>query len=265
MPEGPEVANFVKSLNNFVGQSTSILGVTPVSGRYIKKPIEGLSQINTRFPLLISKIGCKGKLIYFEFDSHDVTLINTLGMSGSWSDHQRNARVVLHTSGGDLYFNDPRNFGTLKFTNRQGLKKKLETLGPDMLNENVTASQFIERLRKFPKLTLCEALMNQSVVSGVGNYLKADSLWLAKLSPHRIVSQCTDEKLIALCESVKSTIRTAYENGGSTILTYKGFDGEEGSHQMIVYGRKTDPDGNMVIAQETKDGRTTWWSPRVQL
>lgn len=265
MPEGPEVANFVKSLNRFAGKSTSILGVTPISGRYTKKPIEGLTQTTPRFPLLISKIGCKGKLIYFEFDSHDVTLINTLGMSGSWSDRQRNARVVLHTSNGDLYFNDPRNFGTLKFTDRAGLKKKLNTLGPDMLNENISPQQFIERLRKFPKLTMCEALMNQGVVSGVGNYLKADSLWLAKLSPHRLVSQSTDEQLTVLCESVKSTIRTAYANGGSTILTYKGFDGEEGGHQMIVYGRKTDPEGNQVVAQETRDGRTTWWAPSVQV
>lgn len=173
--------------------------------------------------------------------------------------------MKFETSEGDLFFNDPRNFGTVKFMSRKDLEKKLQTLGPDMLNEKVNPGDFIARLRKHPGFTLAEALMNQSVVSGVGNYLKADSLWLAKLSPWRKVSESTDAQLAFLSECVSDVIRTAYLNGGSTILTYKGFDGEEGRHSMLVYGRKTDANGEEVVCQETKDGRTTWWVPRAQL
>jgi len=237
--------------------------VVPLSGRYTKKPIEGLAK--TQFPLTVESVGCKGKFIYWTFQNTDVVIFNTLGMSGAWSNYPRNARVKFETSEGDLYFNDARNFGTVKFCDRKDLKQKLETLGPDMLNEKVSPSTFIERLRKHPKFTLAEALMNQGVVSGVGNYLKADSLWMAKLSPWRKVEQTTDEQLAILSESVSNVIRTAYLNGGSTILTYKGFDGEEGKHSMLVYGRKKDPNGEEVVCQETKDGRTTWWVPRVQV
>lgn len=262
MPEGPEVANFVRSINGFLSEGDKITAITPLSGRYTRKPIEGISSV--QFPLTVERVGCKGKFIYWTFLGTETVIFNTLGMSGAWSDTPRHARVKFETSQGDLLFNDARNFGTIKFCSRKDLKKKLETLGPDMLNENVPAATFVERFRKHPESTLAEALMNQGVVCGVGNYLKADSLWLAKLSPWRKVEQTTDEQLALLCSSVSDVIRTAYLNGGSTILTYKGFDGEEGSHEMLVYGRKTDPNGEEVICQETPDGRTTWWVPRVQ-
>jgi DNA-formamidopyrimidine glycosylase len=263
VPEGPEIANFVRSINSFLSEGDQLLSVVPLSGRYTRKPIEGLAK--TQFPLTVESVGCKGKFIYWKFQNTDVVIFNTLGMSGAWSNAPRHARVKFETSEGDLFFNDARNFGTLKFCNRSDLKRKLESLGPDMLNENVKPIDFKMRMWQYPNLTLAEALMNQGIVSGVGNYLKADSLWMAKLSPHRLVSQCTVDDLDRLHESVRSVIKTAYLNGGSTILTYKGFDGENGKHTMLVYGRKTDPNGEEVIREDTKDGRTTWWVPRVQL
>lgn len=262
MPEGPETRSFVDSINRFFNGGAEVHGLQVVSGRYTKKPIEGLA--NVSFPLTVESVSCKGKFIYWTFKGTQVVLFNTLGMSGSWSNVPRHSRVKVLTSSGDLFFNDPRNFGTLKFCDRKSLAKKLATLGPDMLNEEVTPETFVAHMMKVPGSTLAEALMNQGVVSGVGNYLKSDSLWLAKLSPHRRVEECSEDQLIALCKSVRSVITTAYNNGGSTILTYKGFDGEEGRHEMLVYGCKTDPDGNEVVSENTKDGRTTWWVPQVQ-
>lgn len=262
MPEGPETRRFVDSLNSHLKPGERITSVQPVAGRYMKKAMEGLYE--TKFPLEIETIGCKGKFIYWTFKGVDTVLFNTLGMSGSWSNSPRHARVNLTTSVGEIYFNDPRNFGTLKFTNRAALARKLRSLGPDVLNEPVTLESFAAALRKAAALTLPEALMDQSVVSGVGNYLKADSLWLARLSPHRKVSQLTDEEMERLYESVRSVIRTAYDSGGSTILTYRGFDGAEGGHVHLVYGRRTDPNGEPVVNEPTKDGRTTWWCPSVQ-
>jgi len=264
MPEGGEVRGFVDSINQFLGSAGIIEGIAVNSGRYLRSPIQGLDGL--AFPLAVETVGCKGKFIYFTFFNSDAVIFSTLGMSGSWSNRQgKHTRVTLKTHRGDLFFRDPRNFGTLKVSDRACLKAKLEALGPDMLSDGVTPETFIGRLRKCPEKTLAEVLMNQGIVSGVGNYLKADSLWLARLSPHRKVSQCTDVQLRELCLSVRSVITTAYTNGGSTILTYKGFDEKEGGHEMLVYGRKTDPNGELVIVQETRDGRTTWWAPSVQL
>ena len=263
MPEGPEVANFVRSIASFLGEGERLLSVTPLSGRYTKKPIEGLSA--TQLPLVIETVSCKGKFIYWTFKGTETVIFNTLGMSGAWSNTPRNARVKFETSAGDLFFNDARSFGTLKLSTRKELATKLVSLGPDMLNEDVSASDFKTRMWQHPDLTLAEALMNQGIVSGVGNYLKADSLWLAKLSPHRLISQCTIDDLDTLWASVRMVIKGAFLNGGSTISTYVGFDGKNGGHTMLVYCRKTDPNGEVVVPVKTKDGRSTWWSPQFQL
>lgn len=262
MPEGPETKQFVDSLNKFLSSTDDIMQIEVISGRYTKKPIEGIEKV--KFPLSLSKVSCKGKFIYWEFLNTDIVLFNTLGMSGGWSSKPKNARVKFITNKGDLYFNDARNFGTLKFTTKTNLKNKLESLGPDMLNENVDSGTFIKSLRRKPNLTLAESLMNQHIISGVGNYLKSDSLWLAKLSPNRLVKNTNDEELTNLCKCISYVIRCAYELNGKTILTYQTFDESPGSYSNLVYGKKFDPCGDAVICEETKDGRTTWWVPTIQ-
>jgi len=262
LPEGPETRRFVDSLSSFLPPGTQVLALEVVGGRYLKKPIEGIE--SAKFPLAIESIGCKGKFIHWSFSGTDTVMFNTLGMSGSWSNVARHARVRLTTTVGDVFFNDPRNFGTIKFTTRSELARKLKSLGPDVLSEPVTFEEFSAAIRKRPRRTLPEVLMDQSVVSGVGNYLKSDSLWLARLSPHREVGSLSDPELRALYSAVRATIRTAYDSGGSTILTYRGFDGAAGGHVHLAYGRREDPNGEPVTCEETKDGRTTWWCPSVQ-
>lgn len=262
MPEGPEVARYVNSLNAFLGLESQILDLKILSGRYLKKPIEGLE--NLKFPLIVDRIACKGKFIYWTFKNCDYVLFNTLGMSGSWSNRPSHARVSFSSTSGSLYFNDIRNFGTLKICSKKDLKKKLKSLGPDMLSENVSYHAFVETIGSKPGKTLAEVLMDQSVISGVGNYLKSDSLWLARLSPHRSVDSLTASEAKNLFDSIRSTIKAAYENGGSTISTYKNFDGDVGNHRMLVYGNDFDPLGNPVTRETTKDGRTTWWCPSLQ-
>ena len=66
--------------------------------------------------------------------------------------------------------------------------------------------------------------MNQAVVSGVGNYVKADALWLAGLSPTRKVKDMSIEEIDILNDCIKKVLRTSYESGGATIRTYQNFD-----------------------------------------
>ena len=80
-----------------------------------------------------------------------------------------------------------------------------------MLSEDVTDQKFIERLRKKPTWGITKVLMDQSIIAGVGNYIKADSLWLAKISPHKTVADLTDGELAILNRSIKKVIRESYE------------------------------------------------------
>lgn len=267
MPEGPEVRRITDQLNNeLAGKTITMIDI--ISGRYFYHgPPEGLLEFSTT-PRKIYHVGCKGKFIYFIFED-GWSLWNTLGMSGSWSrELDKHSRLSFTLDNGSkLYFNDMRNFGTIKFNdNFLALWNKLDTLGPDILVYDMPDQEFRDRFRKYPNKTLAQALMDQKIVSGVGNYIKCEGLYLAKLSPHRTCSSLSDAELNTLNHVVKAIIRDSYKSGGSTFKTYKDLNGEVGNYgeRFMIYRKKKDPAGREVIRETTKDKRTTHWVPEIQ-
>jgi formamidopyrimidine-DNA glycosylase len=267
MPEGPEVKRISEKLSGFiVGEkinSADILG-----GRYFKHgPPDGFEEFVRSLPATVTQVDCKGKFIYILFDN-GYSLWNTLGMAGSWSPiPTKHSRVKLNFKDGSAYFNDIRNFGTVRVSrdNKQ-LKDKLDSLGPDMLAENVTNSEFANQIMKKSTKTVAEAIMNQSVICGVGNYLKSESLYLARISPHRIVETLSREEISNLNSAIQCTIRSSYASGGATIHTFLDFDGKQGEYtrRFAVYNQKSDIVGNSVVRETTKDKRTSFWVPEIQ-
>jgi len=268
MPEGPECKRIGESLAREVSNKT-IVGIDILGGRYTKKEPSGLSDLISELPVGVVGVGVHGKFIYWIL-LKEYSLWNTLGMSGFWSgEKQKHSRIRFSfLDGSQVYFNDTRNFGTVKLVKgKSELVKKLQSLGPDMLSEDVEDSTFISALRKKNKHNICKVLMDQSVIAGVGNYVKAESLWLAKINPANAVSELNDEKLVSLNTSIKNVLRASYQSGGATIKSYQNFNGEIGdySSKFLVYNQKTDPHGNKVIKYRTPDGRTTHWVPEIQI
>ena len=189
-------------------------------------------------------------------------------MTGKWSyDVNNHSRVKFSLNDGDVYFSDVRNFGTLKFEkSAEKLKKKLFALGPDMLSEKISDEEFIQRIRKRKNKLICQALMDQKVISGVGNYLKAECLYYAKISPYEKCNTLTDDQLIILHTTIRQIINLSYQSGGATIKNYANLDGKIGkySRRFAVYNQKSDPEGRVVVKEKTPDGRTTHWVPEVQ-
>jgi formamidopyrimidine-DNA glycosylase len=108
--------------------------------------------------------------------------------------------------------------------------------------------------------------MNQSVISGIGNYLKAEILYAAKISPHRLCKDLTEEEIKLIAEKSFEITNASYQSGGATIMTYRDENNEKGlySRRFMVYNHKTDPKGNKVIKETTTDKRSTYWVPEVQ-
>ena len=267
LPEGPEVKRTAEGLARAMTNKT-IIAVEILSGRYTKEPPGGIDEFRASLPIKVVGAGCHGKFI-FGLCTNESYIWSTLGMTGYWNGGgDKHARVRLDFSdGSSIYFNDMRNFGTLKFVKgKHEMLKKLKTLGPDMLAQDVPTQVFQAALMKKPEWSIAKALMKQSLVCGVGNYIKADSLWLAKISPKRKVKDITDAEFADLCSAIKRVMRTSYATGGATIASYQSFDDEPGTYtqQMVVYGQKQDPEGNEVIREKTDDGRTTHWVPLVQ-
>ena len=268
MPEGPEVRIVTDSLERAL-RGRAITQITYLYGRYTKHgPPDGHNEISLVLPQDVSVVSCKGKFIYIQL-ANDWTIWNTLGMTGSWSSvQQKHSRAQIRLDdGSSVFFNDIRNFGTLKYVHGlSALKSKLKTLGPDMLTEDVDCKTFIARMRSKNDRFITENLMDQALVSGVGNYLKSECLYFAGISPMRICNTISDTELCKLCETIKAVIRQSYKTGGATIYTFQNFEGEKGQYtsRFAVYNQKTDPKGVEVLSFTSPEGRTTFWVPEEQ-
>ena len=91
--------------------------------------------------------GVHGKFIYWMLKD-EYSIWSTLGMTGQWSSEStKHTRVKFVLNNGSVYFNDQRNFGTLKFVRgKYQLLEKLKSLGPDMLANDVDDDLFVERV-----------------------------------------------------------------------------------------------------------------------
>ena len=131
MPEGPEVKRNTDFLNRQLA-GKMIEEIKILSGRYTKAkgPFSGYDKMLERM-LIVSEVLCKGKFIYFKFQD-GTSLWSTLGMSAAWQKKEtKHSRVYIKTNyGNEVFFNDIRNFGTLKYVETEAdLSKKLKTLG----------------------------------------------------------------------------------------------------------------------------------------
>ena len=269
MPEGPEVRRTTDGLaERFLNKEIEFLEFG--TGRYSKKDPAGYTDFCEALPKLVTGVSCKGKFIYFLF-ADGSSLWNTLGMSGYWSSRPGNhCRAALTTTDHwTMFYNDMRNFGTFKYvTSQEELNKKLSSLGPDLLSEDVSLEVFRQSLLKGRRSQkpISQLLMDQSVVSGIGNYLKAEILYSTRISPHRLCKDITEEEMQSLLHASRSIMRLSYESGGATIKNYKSTSGKNGvyTRRFAVYNQKIDPLGHTVVREKTADKRTTHWVPELQ-
>jgi formamidopyrimidine-DNA glycosylase len=279
MPEGPEVTVIKNGLNNLLKNKYIHDFNFEYKARYQKRRPDNYNEISKEFPIKIKSVESKGKLIYFCFDN-DWYLFNTLGMTGGWYSKKGYHTVVnLEYSNKKkdettktLYFDDQRHFGTFKFVKgKSELEKKLKTIGKDLLNENVTYTEFLTKYKKVKHKKIDVAMNDQKIFSGIGNYLKAEILYQAKISPHTIIDNIPDWKLKELLDCIKDRIMTSYHLNGASVEHYSDLKGNPGGfHKYFkVYQQKKYPKGNKVISERVSKpndpkSQKTYWVPSVQ-
>lgn len=276
MPEAPELAVSRDRLRQILtGRHILSLGLGPV-GRFVKKPPEGLDRILKKLNNAPAKIECintKGKFMWWSLSFPDDMelwyMYSTYGMSGGWEVNRskHTAFSIVASDHINLFFNDQRRFGTLKFVRgKKELEKKLATLGPCVLNDEITRETFEKQLLRKPKAPICEALMDQSCVAGVGNYLRAEILYTSHVNPWKKVEDLTPKEWDNLHRETLGLTLQSYRSQGATIYTWKNVDGEQGRTQFEfkVYGLEKDPHGRQVLREEDSNKRTIHWCPEVQ-
>ena len=145
----------------------------------------------------------------------------------------KSTRVTLtFKDGSALFFNDQRKFGwmrlmpTIEIPNINFMQK----VGPEPLADTFTPQEFMQRFARRAKTTIKAALLDQSVVAGVGNIYADESLWGAKIHPQRLVGSVIEQEYSALYTELRAVMNLAVEKGGSSNSTYVNAEGKKGSY-----------------------------------
>jgi formamidopyrimidine-DNA glycosylase len=269
MPELPEVETIACGLNQRIaGDVIESIWLGPKPEPLKSSANEIASALESR---KISGVRRSGKHIVFDLESSGKDAIRTqwivhLGMTGSLLICSPDAEREKHThavaqlaSGRELRFVDPRRFGRLSVI-EQFAPTGAEPL--DISFENFAA---LFRGRKTP---IKSALLNQNLLSGVGNIYADEALFRAGIRPRRRAASLTRDELRKLHQALKRVLKQAIRLGGSSISDYVDSNGDEGFFQLKhrVYGREgtpclvcKTPIKRIVIA-----GRSSHYCPKCQ-
>lgn len=145
----------------------------------------------------------------------------------------KSTRVTLEfKDGSKLFFNDQRKFGWVKLLPTAMISELafMKKVGPEPLDDSFTADDFAARFARRGKTNIKAAILDQSVVAGVGNIYADESLWGAKIHPKRLVSTVTPAEFEVLYTDLRAVMNLAIEKGGSSNHTYVNAEGKRGSY-----------------------------------
>jgi len=171
--------------------------------------------------------------------------------------------IVSFADGSVLYFNDQRKFGWMKLMPTGLILEDpfMKKVGPEPLAASFTNSVFIARLRKRPRTSIKAAILDQSVLAGVGNIYADESLWGARIHPASIVNTLGDKQLACLRKEVVYVLNLSIAKGGSTNRNYVDAQGKKGSYSNFakVYRRDGQPCSRCgtIITKSRVAGRGT--------
>ncbi|MFC0361130.1 DNA-formamidopyrimidine glycosylase [Enterococcus canintestini] len=199
----------------------------------------------------IETINRRGKYLIFELSNYE--LISHLRMEGKYEffSAEKNAEVTKHThvifhfnDGSQLQYRDVRKFGRMELVLKGEAQnfKSIAQLGPEPTPETFKLAAFKENLAK-TKREIKPALLDQKMVTGLGNIYVDEALWQAKIHPMQPCDTLTDLEIKQLRLAIIDVLQRAVAAGGTTVRTYLNALGEAGKFQLSlnVYGKTGQP------------------------
>jgi formamidopyrimidine-DNA glycosylase len=183
--------------------------------------------------------------------------------------------LVLETDDGwRVGFVDPRRFGSVDLvpTDQEDSHRLLAGLGPEPLDDAFTVPRLAAAL-KGKRTPIKAALLDQTVVAGLGNIYVCEALFRAGISPLRLAYTVPGARAERLVPAIKATLTEAIAAGGSSLRDYVQTNGELGyfQHAWKVYGREGEacercpgPPACAGIRRIVQSGRSTFYCPRTQ-
>lgn len=242
MPELPEVEVVRRQLaTTLCNRRIASVWTAPDSYFFLTPPRTLVRRLQKRRVLGLSR---RGKYILFDFDDESRLLCH-LGMTGqiTSSPTPRDAHVhmLLRLDRNQcVTFRDVRKFGKVEWLGPGLSSPRLDKLGPDALT--VTRRQLASGLSR-RRIAIKNALLDQSVLAGVGNIYADEALYAARIRPTKKAHLLTRLELDRLSRQLRRILEAAVRRGGSTINDYLQADGQLGGYQNwhAVYGKTGTP------------------------
>jgi formamidopyrimidine-DNA glycosylase len=249
MPELPEVETVRSGLERYtVGKKIST--AQTFHPRAVKP--DTIAPIAAAVGAKICAVKRRGKFLWLELD-RDFTLVAHLGMSGQLLVQPSNTPIQAHLrarfalSGrvdrglDEIRFIDQRTFGWLSIQGQsKGVPKCVEHLAYDPFESQFDMKQVVAKI-KSRKCAIKPAILNQEVLSGVGNIYADEALWRARIHPEIICEDLSEFEIKKVIIAVISVMKSAIKAGGTSFdQQYKNVNGESGyfSRSLKVYGRE---------------------------
>ena len=278
MPELPEVETIKEALVKSI--SNASINSVSVRNRHLRQFIPESFEKNIE-KAIITRIYRIGKYALLDLNNGH-TIILHFGMSGKLRfvdsnnpSFEKHDHIVFYTSKGTIAYNDPRKFGLVSEESSAKIKNLslFANLGPDPFDQALSTSYLQNKFKK-KQCPIKIALLDQSIICGIGNIYASEALYEARISPLRSCTSLTANETKKLISAIRSTLQKAIDAGGSTLHDYRKPDGSTGYFQLqhAVYGKEgmrcpycsSNCSAKQGIRRIVQGGRSTFYCPHLQ-
>jgi formamidopyrimidine-DNA glycosylase len=284
VPELPEVETVRDGLQRWVAGRT-IASVEVTHARAVRRHLAGAQDLAARLVgARIEGVSRRGKYLWLPLEGRDECLVAHLGMSGQLlvqspgapSEKHLHVRIGFTDGGRELRFVDQRTFGGVQVeplvptSDRPGQRvpAAVAHIARDPLDPYFDAEDFSQRLRR-RNSAVKRALLDQTLLSGVGNIYADESLWRAKLHGERLGRSLKRAQVADLLGHVRDVLGAALHAGGTSFdALYVNVNGQSGyfDRSLAVYGREGEPCPRCgtAIRRSAFMNRSSFFCPRCQ-
>lgn len=271
MPELPEVETVKNTLKKLV-LNKKINEVKVLYPNMIEFPSveEFIKELQGKTILDIKR---RGKWLLFEFDNK--YLISHLRMEGKYFIHEhsepigKHDHVIFSFTDNELRYQDTRKFGRMYLIDKDKLEdsKPICALGLEPWDKALT-KEYLKGKYKHKKLPIKTVLLDQSIITGIGNIYADEILFLSKLDPLKPCYELNDTNLEDIIKYTREVLEHAIKLGGTTIKSYESAKGVHGlfQNELLVHsnaGELCKSCGTEIIKIRV-GGRGTYYCPTCQ-
>ena len=205
----------------------------------------------------------------FELDNY--FLLSHLRMEGKYflksaqDEVDKHEHVIFELdSGEELRYRDTRKFGKMLLVPKDEIDecRQIKELGLEPWDDKLTSEYLLDKY-KSKRLPIKSVLLDQSIITGIGNIYADEILFLSKINPCQITSTLTKENCDNIIRYTREVLAKAIELGGTTIRTYESSEGVHGRFQinLLVHNRKDEkcPNCGNIIDKIVVGGRGTYY------